>query len=47
MKELANYCLGCINKPCSKGCPLNNDISEFDVTICGMIAQFLGKYVED
>ena len=29
MKELANYCLGCINKPCSKGCPLNNDISEF------------------
>lgn len=29
MKELANYCLGCINKPCSKGCPLNNDIPGF------------------
>lgn len=29
MKELANYCLGCINKPCSKGCPLNNDITGF------------------
>lgn len=25
----------------------NSDISEFDVTIAGMIAQFLGKYVED
>ena len=25
----------------------NSDISEFDVTISGMIAQFLGKYVED
>ena len=25
----------------------NSDISEFDVTIVGMIAQFLGKYVED
>lgn len=25
----------------------NSDISEFDVTITGMIAQFLGKYVED
>ena len=23
MKDLANYCLGCINKPCSRGCPLN------------------------
>lgn len=29
MKELANYCLGCINKPCSQGCPLNNDIPGF------------------
>lgn len=29
MKELANYCLNCINKPCSKGCPLNNDIPGF------------------
>ena len=26
---------------------INSDISEFDVTIAGMIAQFLGKYVED
>ena len=25
----------------------NSDISEFDVTIAGMIAQFLGKYVEE
>ena len=25
----------------------NSDISEFDITIIGMIAQFLGKYVED
>jgi glutamate synthase (NADPH/NADH) small chain len=29
MKEVANYCLGCINKPCSKGCPLNNNIPGF------------------
>ena len=29
MKEIANYCLNCINKPCSKGCPLNNDIPGF------------------
>ena len=27
MKEIANYCLNCINKPCTKGCPLNNDIT--------------------
>jgi len=27
MKEIANYCLSCINKPCTKGCPLNNDIT--------------------
>ncbi len=26
---------------------VNNDISEFDVTISGLIAQFLGKYIED
>lgn len=25
----ADYCLGCINKPCSKACPLNNDITGF------------------
>lgn len=25
----ANKCLNCINKPCIKGCPLNNDIPEF------------------
>ena len=29
MNELVNYCLGCINKPCTKGCPLNNDIPSF------------------
>ena len=25
----ADYCLGCINKPCSKSCPLNNDTAGF------------------
>lgn len=25
----ANYCLGCIKKPCSIGCPLNNDTAGF------------------
>lgn len=25
----SNYCLGCINKPCSKSCPLNNDTAGF------------------
>ena len=30
IKEMAEYCLNCKNKPCSqKGCPLNNDIPEF------------------
>ena len=29
MKELANYCIGCKNPLCSKGCPLNNDIAGF------------------
>lgn len=29
IKEKANYCLSCKNKPCIKGCPLNNDITEF------------------
>ncbi len=29
-EEIRNYCLNCINKPCSnKGCPLNNDIPGF------------------
>lgn len=27
--EKANYCIGCINKPCSKACPLNNDTGGF------------------
>ena len=27
--EKANYCIGCINKPCSKACPLNNDTAGF------------------
>ena len=27
--EKASYCLGCINKPCQKGCPLNNDTVGF------------------
>lgn len=29
IKEKSNYCLSCKNKPCMKGCPLNNDITEF------------------
>ena len=29
IKEEANYCLSCINKSCSKECPLNNDIPRF------------------
>ena len=30
IKQKAEYCLNCINKPCSqKGCPLNNDIPAF------------------
>ena len=29
MKEKAEYCLGCINEPCSKACPLENDIPNF------------------
>ena len=29
VKELASYCLGCKVKPCSTGCPLENDIPEF------------------
>lgn len=30
IKEIANYCLNCNNKPCSrKGCPLSNDIPKF------------------
>ncbi len=29
-KEKADYCMNCINKPCTlKGCPLNNNIPEF------------------
>lgn len=29
IKNKADYCLGCINKPCSKSCPLNNDTAGF------------------
>lgn len=29
IKEEAEYCLNCKNKPCQKGCPLGNDIPEF------------------
>lgn len=29
IKTLSEYCLSCINKPCSKACPLNNNIPEF------------------
>lgn len=29
VKKLASECLNCVNKPCMKGCPLNNDIPEF------------------
>lgn len=29
IKEKTMYCLGCIKKPCQKGCPLHNDITAF------------------
>ena len=29
IKEKAEYCLNCKTKPCSKGCPLENNILEF------------------
>lgn len=29
IKEKADYCLSCKVKPCTAGCPLNNDITEF------------------
>ena len=29
IKQLANECLECINKPCQKGCPLSNDTQGF------------------
>lgn len=29
IKQNAQYCLNCINKPCQKGCPLENDIPAF------------------
>ncbi len=30
INEIRNYCLNCVNKPCSnKGCPLGNDIPSF------------------
>lgn len=29
IKKLAGYCYDCKNKPCTKGCPLENEIPEF------------------
>lgn len=29
IKEKANYCIGCIKKPCQEKCPLNNDTTGF------------------
>ena len=29
IKNKADYCFGCLNKPCSKSCPLNNDTAGF------------------
>ena len=29
IEQKAEYCLNCTNKPCTKGCPLGNDIPEF------------------
>lgn len=29
IQDKTEYCLSCINKPCSNGCPLGNDIPEF------------------
>lgn len=29
IKELADFCVSCVTKPCQLGCPLNNDITSF------------------
>lgn len=29
IQKIANDCLSCTSKPCMKGCPLSNDITEF------------------
>ena len=29
IQDKANYCIGCIKKPCQGGCPLNNDTAGF------------------
>ena len=29
VQEIASKCLSCNAKPCRKGCPLTNDITEF------------------
>lgn len=29
IKMMASWCLGCLNKPCSKACPMNTNIPEF------------------
>ena len=29
IQKIADYCLHCKTKPCKKGCPLGNDITEF------------------
>ena len=33
IKKQADYCLSCKVKPCQKGCPLGNDITEFVAAI--------------
>ena len=29
IKDMKEYCLNCVNKPCQTGCPLSNDIPSF------------------
>lgn len=29
IQEIASRCLSCTSKPCTKGCPLGNDITDF------------------
>ena len=41
IKEKAEYCLHCKVKPCSKGCPLGNDIPEFIADVLSLFLSLL------
>ena len=42
MREKINYCLSCKSKPCQKGCPLENDIT--DIIACMKEEQYEEAY---